>query len=92
MEVLLVVVGLVALFYVLKLIVFIPNKVYLEQVLGALRAYGAAGMADMLATSTSGKLGKDIAKEAWVGLDNSRNARNPAEECAAGMITDWQRN
>lgn len=82
------VVGIVLL--VVKATIFLPNKVYLEQVLGALRAMDAHGIAEMLEASVGGRMGTDMAKQAWEGLRESRMSGLPAEECARSMIRDWK--
>ena len=65
MEILAIIGGLVALIFVLKLLLFISNKLYLEKMLDSLRERGDFQAVAWFESVTSGERGQDMASAAW---------------------------
>ena len=65
MEILAIIGGLVALLLVLKLLWFIPNKIYLEKVLTAMRAHGHSDAALALEFQVGGSSSQEVSSVAW---------------------------
>ena len=64
-EILAIIGGLVALLFVLKLLLFISNKLYLEKMLDSLREQGDFQAVAWFESVTSGERGQDMASAAW---------------------------